>query len=320
MKTLITGGAGFIGAELAKMLAERGEGPIIISHRTGSNLDRIMDLMTSGKVETCLMDLNDPAEVERVVLELKPERIFHFGAVLSGPGEEDPAGLLNANVVGFIKIIEAARVVGTKQFIFASSIGTYGRDIDQTEIDDMSLQRPNIVYGVSKVFGENLGAYYKHKYGMDYRGLRYPSIIGPGVTTMSFVQYTSWMIEHPALGKPFKVWVRPEATTPVLYYKDAARAAIDLMDAPLEKIKAINYLVDAKNGYKNTPSAGQMADIIRSKIPGAQITFDEDAAGPPRNIRINDWVAREEWGWSPQLDYPGMVDAMIAEVAETKAM
>lgn len=162
MKTLITGGAGFIGAEIARMLVQRGDpGPIIVSHRGGSDLTRIADLIDAKKVETCILDLNDPDQTEEVVLELKPERIYHFGAMLSGPGEQNPQALLNANVTGFMKIIEAARVSGCKQFIFASSIGTYARDCNDGEIDDMSQQRPNLVYGVSKVFGEDLGAYYR---------------------------------------------------------------------------------------------------------------------------------------------------------------
>ena len=195
--------------------------------------------------------------------------------------------------------------------IFASSIGTYGRDTGGGIINDLTLQRPNSVYGVTKVLGENLGAYYRQKYGLDFRGLRYPSIVGPGVTTWSVAQYTSWIIEKPALGEPFEVWVPPEAVVAILHYQDAARAAIELAQAPFESIKSINYLVD---GIQPTPTAGEIADAVRSRISDADITFSPPDGGAAGSVRIDDSAAREEWGWQPNFDTEGMVDAVIAEV------
>lgn len=311
MTTLITGGTGFIGAEIVRMLLDRDEGPVHVTHRSG-NFGRLTGL--EDRVELHHLDLTDPDAAGAVVAAVKPRRLFHFGAILTGPGEADPQTLLAANAIGFIRMIEAAREAGTEQMIFASSIGTYGRDLGPGPVTDLSLQRPNSVYGVTKVFGENLGAYYRSRYGLDYRGLRYPSIVGPGVTTWSLAQYTSWMIEKPAQGEPFTVWATPETIIPILYYKDAARAALDLADAPSDTIKAINYLVD---GVPPTPNAGQIADAVRRAVPGAEITFEPDpkaALSLARNLQIADATARAEWGWTPTYDLDAMVDDVVAEV------
>ncbi len=311
MSTLITGGTGFIGAEIVRMLLDRGEGPIHVAHRSG-NFGRLTGV--EDQVELHQLDLADLGAVDRVIAEVAPRRLIHFGAILTGPGEQDPQTLLQANAVGFIRTIEAARLAGTEQMIFASSIGTYGRDLGDGPVTDLSLQRPNSVYGVTKVFGENLGAYYRAKYGLDFRGLRYPSIVGPGVTTWSLAQYTSWMIEKAAMGEPFAVWTAPEAVIPILYYKDAARAALDLGAAPAESIRAINYLV---NGPVPTPNAGEMAEAVRAKVAGAEITFEPDeaaAAALARELHIDDAVARREWGWEPAFDLDAMIDDIIAEV------
>ncbi len=308
MTTLITGGTGFIGAEIARMLIDNGEGPIHVAQRS-SDLGRLSDLAQSVVLHH--LDLSDPDEIDAVVGEIKPSRIFHFGAILTGPGEQDPQTLLQANAIGFLHFIEAARKAGTEQFIFASSIGTYGRDlVSGNEIDDLTLQRPTSVYGVTKVFGENLGAYYRDKYGLDFRSLRYPAIVGPGVTTWSLAQYTSWMIERPAKGEAFSVWVEPESVIALMWYQDAARAAVELAAAPLESITSINYLVD---GAKPTPSAAALADAVRLRIPEADITFDppEDSPGP-RDIRLDDRAARQEWGWQPRFDLDAMIDGIIA--------
>jgi len=310
MTTLITGGTGFIGAEIVKMLLARGEGPIHVAHRSG-NLGRLVDV--EDQLVLHQFDLADPESIDRVMADVAPDQLFHFGAILTGPGEQDPQALLEANASGFMRIIEAARQAGTRQMIFASSIGTYGRDLGGGPIDDLSLHRPNTAYGVTKVFGENLGAYYRSKYGLDFRGLRYPSIVGPGVTTWSVAQYTSWMIEKSALGEPFEVWTAPESVIALMYYRDAARAAIELADAPLESIRSMNYLVD---GPQPTPTAGELADAVRRQLPEADITFDteSESSRPRTSIRIDDSAARNEWGWQPSYDVDAMVSALIEEV------
>lgn len=311
MSILVTGGTGFIGAEIARILHERGDGPIHVAHRSG-NFERLGPL--AEQVELHRVDLADGDAVAALVHTVRPSAIYHFGAMLSGPGENDPQALLQANVVGLIRLYEEARLAGVDQLIFASSIGTYGRDLGEGPIDDFSLQRPNLVYGVGKVFGEHLGAYYRTKYGLDYRGLRYPSIVGPGVTTRSIVQYTSWVIEHAARRERFDIWVEPETVVPILYYKDAARAAVDLAAAPSDRITTINYLVD---GVPPTPSAGDLADAVRAAIPGAQIGFEPDpaiAAVVAALRPLDDRVARDEWGWTPHYDLEAMIDDLVTEV------
>ena len=307
MTTLITGGTGFIGAEITRMLIEAGEGPIHVAQRS-PDLGRLADL--ADDVELHHLDLADPDEIDAVVGVVAPARFFHFGAILTGPGEKDPQALLQANAVGFIRAIEAARLAGTEQMIFASSIGTYGRDLGAGPIDDLSLQRPGTVYGVTKVLGENLGAYYRSKYGLDFRSLRYPAIVGPGVTTWSVAQYTSWMIEKPAQGQPFEAWVAPEAVIALLHYRDAARAAVELARAPADSIRSINYLVD---GPRPTPSAGEIAEAVRRHLPDASITFaPAEGAGPPRSITLDDRAARDEWGWQPSYDLDDMIVDIIS--------
>jgi len=310
MSTLITGGTGFIGAEIVRLLVEAGEGPIHVAQRS-PDLGRLADL--ADDVELHHLDLSDLDEVDRVIESVAPTRFFHFGAILTGPGEQDPQALLQANAVGFIRVIEAARRAGTDQMIFASSIGTYGRDLGAGPIDDLSLQRPNTIYGVTKVLGENLGAYYRAKYGLDFRSLRYPAIVGPGVTTWSVAQYTSWMIEKAALGEPFAVWTKPETVIALMYYKDAARAAVELAAAPKDQIRTMNYLVD---GPRPTPTAGELADAVRRHIPDAQISFEPDPksllAG---EVRLDDGAARQEWGWEPSFSVDRMIEDIIAAVS-----
>jgi threonine 3-dehydrogenase len=314
MSILITGGTGFVGAEIVRQLLARGEKEIHVLHRSG-NFQRLQDL--AEQLNFIRVDLADTTRLGEVVAETRPQVICHLGAILTGPGEADPQAATETNAFGTYALLEAARRHEVNQFLFASSIGVYGADINEDVITDHTLQRPFTIYGITKVFGEQLGAFYKRKYGLDFRGIRYPSIVGPGVKTPSVVQFTSWVIEECAKGNPFTITVTPETAVPVMYYKDAARAMIQLGEAPVEGIETVNYIVD---GVKPTPTAGQLAESVRKRISGAQITFEPNMVSQSvidQAIRpLDDGRARTEWNWEPTYDQEAIVDDFLVELRD----
>jgi threonine 3-dehydrogenase len=170
-------------------------------------------------------------------------------------------------------------------------------------------------YGATKVFCEHMGLFYKRKYGLDFRGVRYPSIVGPGVRTPGVAQFTSWVIEECAKGNPFTITLKPETRFPAMYFKDAAQAIVQLGKAPLENIKTINYLVA---GVNPIASAGELADIVRAKIPGAEINFEPNLELQDildRNLLpIDDSKAQKEWNWHPEYDQERIVDDFLQEL------
>ena len=314
MTTLVTGGAGFIGIEVVPSLLEKGEIRPCVFSRNPSRM-RLDDI--ANKVEVLQGDLGNFSHVLEAVKKARPSVIYHLGAMLSVPSDADPATAFRTNAMGTFHVLEAARLLDVPKVLFSSSIGTYGIDIQEEVINDVTIQRPLLFYGVTKVFGEHLGLFYKRKYGLDFRGIRYPSIIGAGVRTPGAVQYTSWVIEECAKGNPFTVWVTPEFRVPVLYIKEAAEAIVQLAEAPLENIKTVNYLID---GIRPTPSAGELADMVRAKVSGAQIEFKpdeelqrmmEDSFRP-----LDDGNARREWGWNPVFDLEGIVDDFLQELEQ----
>ncbi len=212
-------------------------------------------------------------------------------------------------------IFEAARLFDVKRVVFASSTATFGFDLPAGPIDDLSLQRPQTFYGACKLFGENMGRFYRRKYGIDYRGVRYPSIVGPGVRTPGSVQYTSWVIEYAAKGIPFTIWVRPETRVPILYFKDAALAILSLAEAPPERVKMVNYLLSGPR-----PTALELVNLVKQRFPGAQIDFkidDEIQLRMDNAMRpLDDRFAREEWGWKPTYGVDAMIDDFLAELSQ----
>ncbi|MCW5747560.1 MAG: NAD-dependent epimerase/dehydratase family protein [Alphaproteobacteria bacterium] len=317
MGVVITGGAGFVGLEVARQLLAAGETDITVFSRTPSP-DRLGDL--AGRVNAVAGDVGVFSHVLDVVRSARPSIIYHLGAMLSLPSDADPASAIQTNAMGTFYVLEAARLFGVEQVIFSSSVGTYGLGMPDGPIDDLTLQRPVFFYGATKAFGEHMGLFYRRKYGLDFRGIRYPSVIGPGVATPGAVQYTSWVIEAAAGGKPFTIWVTPDTRMPIMYLDEAARATIQLASAPRAAIKTVNYIVD---GVKPTPSAGELAAAVRAKLPEARIDFVPDPKIQPllRDMvrPLDDSKAREEWGWQPSHSLERIVEDFLAALRRRAA-
>jgi hypothetical protein len=120
--------------------------------------------------------------------------------------------------VGTFNVLEAARLEKVDQVIYSSTIATYSKDIQSNVIDDSTLQRPTTMYGATKVFGELLGRIYARKFGIDFRGVRFPSVVGPGVKTAHMSIYHSWTIEEPLRSNSYEIGVDPETRIPVITF------------------------------------------------------------------------------------------------------
>ncbi|MGZ6193553.1 MAG: NAD-dependent epimerase/dehydratase family protein, partial [Syntrophales bacterium] len=186
MSILITGGTGFVGAHVARLMIKEKEKDITIFDINPSTkfIDDIAE-----KVSVVRGDLGNFSHVLNVVSACKPKTIFHLGGMLSVPSDADHAASFRANAMGTFHVLEAAKLFGVEQVIFSSTIATYGLDLEEgIVVDDYSLQRPQLFYGATKVFSELMGQFYRRKFGLDFRGVRYPSIVGPGVKTPGVVQ------------------------------------------------------------------------------------------------------------------------------------
>jgi threonine 3-dehydrogenase len=312
MKALITGGTGLIGSEVARRLVAGGGDVVLFDASPNYNrLDGIANM-----VEVVKGDVGDPGDVLDTVKLAAPDTIFHLAAILSKPSNDDPTLGYNVNVQGTFNLLEAARVAGVPQVVFSSSINVYNLDIDADVIDDRTLQRPIMLYGAAKSFGENLGRYYSVTHGLDFRGIRFQSIVGPGVKSPGVVQYISWSIEESILGRPFTIWAKPDIRTPALYIKDAARALIELAGASRGKIKTMVYIIE---GLSPTPSAQELLDLITAKIPGAQLDIVPDPAYDKIHASyrpLDSSNAAREWGWKPRYDLEAAIDDFCIDLAE----
>lgn len=174
MNILVTGGAGFIGSHIVDAYLKLG-------HRVV-----ILDNLSSGKKENIApeavfyeMDLLDP-QVEKLIKDEKIDVINHHAAQISVTHSVDhPIEDANINILGSLKLLEAAKSCGVKQLIFASTGGAiYGLQ-DVFPADENHACRPESPYAISKFSVENYLSFYRKTHGLNTTILRYSNVYGP---------------------------------------------------------------------------------------------------------------------------------------------
>jgi threonine 3-dehydrogenase len=312
MAVLVTGGLGLIGSALTRMLVERGEEVFALDIRVSP--DHFSG--TGDKVKILRADLGNFAKILEAVKESSPRVIFHLGGMLSLPSNADPQSSFSTNVAGTYHVLEAARLFQVPKVIFASTIATYGLDISGKVIDDSTLQRPITMYGSTKVFAELLGRFYRTKYAIDFRAVRYPSVIGPGAQTAHISIYNAWAVEKAFYGEPYEIFVEPQVRCPSIYFKDAARALLALEAAPADAIQTVCYLLA---GIQPITSAEELVAEIGKHFPNAPLTYKPDPLAmnfhrKNQGVTFDDRNARKEWGWEAEYSLPRMIADFYAEL------
>ena len=345
--TLITGGTGFIGSNLAMSLMERGEDVVLF--------DRDYDLRrlsgfgerfkkVQNKFTFVQGDLSHFSHVLALFDIHKPKSVYHLGALLSAGAEANVTAGFETDIVGTKNVLEAARLycqhngLSPVKVLFPSTIASFGEhilDAQKNNVPNESAQFPTTIYGVAKLASERLGEYYHRRQWVDFRGLRFPSVIGasrgPGGTTV----YSTLMVQLPARGKSYDVYVSEGRRLAILYIKDAVAALMALHDADATKLGSSDasmrrvFNLRGIVGKDNLPpTAQQIADaVVNSKasnvnIQSNQITFNKDEAMEATvggfGI-LDDSIAHKEWLATRVLKYLDLQTAVDDFIKETQA-
>lgn len=298
MAKLITGGTGYIGAALAHILVERGEEVVIFDINV--NHERLTFIEKELKIVQG--DLANFSEVLNAVKDYRITEIYHIGAMLTFASEDNPWASFRSNVIGTYNILEAARLLDVQKIMCTSTFGTFGLQMEEV-CTDLSIQRPLTMYGCGKLYSEGLGRFYRNKFGLDFRSIRYALMIGPNVRTAG--HWAPRMVEDAILGKSHEcIYAVPESRASLIYIKDAARAADMVIQAPRENINMVNYNVA---GIPKTVTAREIETALLKRYPETKISFKEDRMLPAlrsHNIMriFDDTYARKEWGWNPRYN------------------
>jgi UDP-glucuronate 4-epimerase len=185
MRVLVTGAAGFIGSHLGERLLARGDDVVGFDNFDAFYARAVKErnlapLAASPRFSFVEGDLRAPADLERAFDKMQPDAVVHLAA-LAGvrPSLADPARYADVNVLGTVRVTEAARAHGVSRLVFASSSSVYGADSEPPFKESDPCLRPLSPYASTKRAGE-LGLYTAHHlYALDVTCLRFFTVYGP---------------------------------------------------------------------------------------------------------------------------------------------
>jgi nucleoside-diphosphate-sugar epimerase len=311
-KILVTGAVGQIGSELTLALRERyGNDNVVAGGRKTKPSPELRD---SGPFEW--VDCTNLGALNEAVKKYKIDTMYHLPALLSAVAEAKPQMAWHVNINGLYNALEVCREQGCAIFV-PSSIGAFGLSTPLDNTPQDTIQRPNTMYGVTKVAGELLCDYYHKRFDVDARGVRYPGIVSnvtlPGGGT---TDYAVAIYYEAVKGKKYTCYLKEGTYLDMMYMPDAIKAGIDLMEADPSKLKHRN----AFNVTAMSFAPEHILAEIKKHLPGFEMDYEVDpvrqAIAESWPNKMDDTCAREEWGWNPEYDLPKMTEDMLKVLRE----
>jgi UDP-glucose 4-epimerase len=179
MRTLVTGGAGFIGSNVVDALLARGDEVVVVDDVSTGRESNLEGARAKG-AELVRADIRDGVRIAQIVGDAAPEAIFHLAAQIDvRKSVDDPGWDASINVEGTANVLEAARKAGVARFVNTSTGGAIYGDVDTIPSPESTPPAPMAGYGTSKFCAEQYCDLYARLHGLSTVTLRYGNVYGP---------------------------------------------------------------------------------------------------------------------------------------------
>jgi UDP-glucose 4-epimerase len=297
---IVTGGAGFIGSHMVDMLLETGFQVRVIDNMTGG---RESNLAHHKNEPDLTLDTNDIRHLEQdSTLFKEAERVFHFAGIGDiVPSIEQPVDYLSTNVMGTLKVLEAARHAKIKKLVYAASSSCYGlAEVPTTEEHDTGPEHP---YALSKYLGEQLVLHWHQVYRLPVNSIRIFNAYGPRVrTTGAYGAVFGVFMKQKLAGQPFTVVGDGTQRRDFVYVTDVAKA---FLLAAITEISGQIYNL----GAGNPQSVNHLVDLL-----GGEKVYLPKRPGEPDSTWADISKISSELGWSPNITFEEGVSHMIENI------
>lgn len=266
MRILVTGAAGFIGSTLSHRLLERGDQVLGYDNLNDyydpalkqARLDRLLPLPGFSFVRGAL---EDRAALDRAFADFRPERVVNLAAQAGVRYSlENPQAYIQANLVGFMNILEACRHGGVGHLVYASSSSVYGANRKLPFRVDDPVDHPVSLYAATKKANELMAHTYSHLFGLPTTGLRFFTVYGPwGRPDMALFLFTGNILR----GEPIQVFNHGRHTRDFTYIDDI----VDGVVASLDHVPAGDPDFDPLKPRPGTSSAPYRVFNIGNQTP-----------------------------------------------------
>jgi nucleoside-diphosphate-sugar epimerase len=292
MPVLVIGGMGFIGSRIVRSLAELREDVVVVGRHP--TLHRLREVAEKIKVVQ-----GDKTHIDQVFDWIRTyhiSKIIDVSSELEAESERMPYSATKTNLIGALNVFEAARIIGIKRVIWASSLAIYGdkKRAGGIHQNEDALNYPVTVYGACKAYGEFMTRLYNARWGMDIVALRASTLYGP-LRTSGINSWLTDVVKLPLMGQVVDIPVGPDETTNFCFVDDCAQAFVRCCQYEGDRLPHDIYYI---GGFK--ASIRELMEEVRKHIPGAEARYE----GKPIYYidRIDNSLIGEDLGFKLQYD------------------
>lgn len=304
---LVTGGCGYLGSQLIRLLATSHPGAEV---RILDNLQRdsyraLMDLPAGARYRFLQGDVLDRSLVGRALAGV--DTVYHLAGIVRTPMTfENPAWMRQVNQWGTQGLAEAALDAGAERFVFVSSSAVYGPGGPH---DEATVLRPVGPYAESKAAAEHaLGTLADR--GLDVRIVRLGMAYGYA-PALRLDGVANRLVFRAATGRPVTVYGSGEQRRPLIHVEDAARAMVHMAGLPRPKA---DQGLSVLNAVTANPTILELANSIVVAMPGSRLQFADQDARTHLSFEVSGAALRAA-GWQPRVDHDEAIRGLLARFA-----
>jgi len=301
---LIIGGASLIGSHLTAALLKGGARGVVLLDNYSLGSTAITDALGRDRavdvVKGDVLKLNQVLDAAREV-----DGIFLLAAFLTLPLSEAPAVGAEVNIMGLVNTLEAARLLGGKKVVLASSIATYGSNVhglveETTPFGSADVSPAFGAYAASKLMGEHLGRLYTQKYGVPFCAARFATVYGEnqhsrGVNALYILE----AIERVRAGQRPQIRDTGEEAHDFIHASDAARGMMAIM-ATGQPGESYNLATGRSTSVKEVVRL--VLEDLGSTLEPEFITDTRAARSTAHHdLKISNAKASRDLGWAPEV-------------------
>ena len=299
---LVTGGAGFIGSHITTALIERGDRVRVFDNLCSGKLENLAPLEigefeSGAPIEFLRGDITDGDSVKEACSDV--QGIFHEAAQVSVPRSvEDPEASYLINVMGTLRVLEAARAANVRHVVFAASSAAYGESVSLPKIETMTTD-PVSPYASGKVAAEQLMKVWGRCFGLKTVCLRYFNVFGPRQADDSpYTGVIALFVRALLEGRSPRIYGDGEQTRDMTYIENVVEINLRAMAADLPPGTVINV------GGGQRISINELYRAIAEGL-GSELEPDyaPERAGDVRHSLASVERAKELLGWTPGVDW-----------------
>lgn len=300
MKVLVTGGAGFVGAHVVRLLLEAGHAVAVLDDLSTGRPERVPPGVKLHRVA-----VEDAAAVDRVVAEERPQAVIHLAAQVDVQvALREPLRDLAVNGLGSVALLKACRRHGVEQVVYASSAAVYGEP-ERLPLDEGARCRPLSPYGASKLAAEGYFWVYAQSFGLKATTLRFANVYGPGQEARAEGGVVASFAARVAEGQPPRIFGSGRQTRDFVYVTDVARAVLAALGGP-------GGLFNVSTGCEASILELARLFLEAAGRPDLAPLFDEARPGEIERSALDPALAGKVLGWRPVVDLPEGVARTLA--------